>query len=45
MSSDGHGQEYAAALRDLFDLDPHVVATVSTPPAPSLLRGDLGGGS
>ncbi|MEO8827256.1 glutamyl-tRNA reductase [Lapillicoccus sp.] len=45
LSSDGHGQEYAAALRELFDLDPHVVATVSTPPAPSPLRGNLGGES
>ncbi len=45
LTSDGHGEEYAAALRELFDLDPHVVATVSTPPAPSPLRGDLGGES
>lgn len=45
LSSDGHGQEYAAALRELFDLDPHVVATVSAPPAPSPLHGDLGGES
>jgi glutamyl-tRNA reductase len=32
LSSDGHGEDYAAALRELFDLDPHTVAAVSTPP-------------
>jgi hypothetical protein len=30
LSSDGHGEDYAAALRELFDLDPHTVAAVST---------------
>lgn len=29
---DGHGDDYAAALRELFDLEPHDVANVSTPP-------------
>jgi len=29
---DGHGDDYAAALRELFDLEPHHVANVSTPP-------------
>ncbi|HEU4330830.1 MAG TPA: glutamyl-tRNA reductase [Lapillicoccus sp.] len=32
LTSDGHGEDYAAALRELFDLDPHTVAAVSTPP-------------
>jgi len=28
----GEGRDYARALRELFDLDPHEVATVSVPP-------------
>ena len=37
LTSDGHGEDYAAALRELFDLDPHTVAAVSSPPASSSL--------
>ena len=33
LTSEGHGEDYAAALRELFDLDPHSVAAVSTPPS------------
>ncbi len=40
LSSDGHGEDYAAALRELFDLDPHSVAAVSTPP--TSVHHDLG---
>jgi glutamyl-tRNA reductase len=43
LSSDGHGEDYAAALRELFDLDPHTVAAVSTPP--TAVHHDLGGAS
>jgi glutamyl-tRNA reductase len=43
LTSDGHGEDYAAALRELFDLDPHTVAAVSTPPA--AVHPELGGGS
>ncbi|GAA1891964.1 glutamyl-tRNA reductase [Lapillicoccus jejuensis] len=32
LTSNGHGGDYAAALRELFDLDPHDVASVSAPP-------------
>jgi glutamyl-tRNA reductase len=38
LMSDGHGEDYAAALRELFDLDPHSVAAVSTPPETSPLH-------
>jgi len=41
LSSTGQGEDYAAALRELFDLDPHTVAVVSTPPAESVLHPDL----
>ena len=41
LTSDGHGEDYAAALRELFDLDPHTVAAVSTPPG--AVHHDLGG--
>ena len=41
LSSDGHGEDYAAALRELFDLDPHTVAAVSTPP--TAVHHELGG--
>ena len=41
LTSDGHGEDYAAALRELFDLDPHTVAAVSTPP--TAVHSDLGG--
>jgi glutamyl-tRNA reductase len=41
LTSDGHGEDYAAALRELFDLDPHTVAAVSTPP--TTVHSDLGG--
>ncbi|MEO3937967.1 glutamyl-tRNA reductase [Dermatophilaceae bacterium Soc4.6] len=34
LTSEGHGGDYAAALRELFDLDPHDVASVSVPPGP-----------
>lgn len=37
LTSDGHGDDYVLALRELFDLDPHVVAAVSTPPDASTL--------
>jgi glutamyl-tRNA reductase len=40
LSGDGHGEDYAAALRELFDLDPHSVAAVSTPP--TSVHHDLG---
>jgi glutamyl-tRNA reductase len=40
LTSDGHGEDYAAALRELFDLDPHTVAAVSTPPT---VHSELGG--
>jgi glutamyl-tRNA reductase len=43
LTSDGRGEDYAAALRELFDLDPHTVAAVSTPP--NALHPELGGGS
>jgi len=43
LSSDGHGEDYAAALRELFDLDPHTVAAVSTPP--TAVHHELGGAS
>jgi glutamyl-tRNA reductase len=43
LTSDGHGEDYAAALRELFDLDPHTVAAVSTPPAS--VHHEVGGGS
>ena len=32
LSGDGQGGDYALALRELFDLDPHDVAAVSVPP-------------
>jgi len=32
LASDGQGGDYALALRQLFDLDRHEVATVSVPP-------------
>jgi glutamyl-tRNA reductase len=32
LAADGHGGDYALALRQLFDLDPHEVAAVSVPP-------------
>lgn len=32
LTGEGQGDDYVAALRELFDLDPHVVAAVSTPP-------------
>ncbi len=32
LTGEGHGGGYAAALRELFDLDPHEVAAVSVPP-------------
>jgi len=32
LPADGEGGDYALALRQLFDLDPHEVATVSVPP-------------
>jgi glutamyl-tRNA reductase len=38
LISEGHGEDYAAALRELFDLDPHTVAAVSTPPETSALH-------
>ena len=41
LTSEGHGEDYAAALRELFDLDPHTVAAVSTPPTG--VHHDLGG--
>jgi glutamyl-tRNA reductase len=31
LAGDGHGGDYALALRELFDLDPHDVASVSVP--------------
>lgn len=34
LSGDGHGGDYAAALRELFDLDPYDVASVSVPSGP-----------
>ena len=37
LTSDGHGDDYVTALRELFDLDPHVVAAVSTLPDASTL--------
>ena len=37
LAGDGEGGDYALALRELFDLDPHDVAAVSVPP----LIGDL----
>ena len=43
LSGSGQGEDYAAALRDLFDLDPHAVAAVSVPPAESALHQDLRG--
>ena len=47
LTSEGHGGDYAAALRELFDLDPHDVASVSVPPgtptAGSVGRGAPGG--
>jgi glutamyl-tRNA reductase len=33
LAADGQGGDYALALRELFDLDPHDVAAVSVPPA------------
>jgi len=41
LTSNGHGEDYAAALRELFDLDPHTVAAVSMPPAESPLHAEL----
>ena len=32
LAGDGQGGDYALALRELFDLDPHDVAAVSAPP-------------
>jgi glutamyl-tRNA reductase len=32
LAGEGQGGDYAQALRDLFDLDPHDVAAVSVPP-------------
>ena len=32
LGADGRGGDYALALRQLFDLDPHEVAAVSAPP-------------
>ena len=32
LAGDGEGGDYALALRELFDLDPHDVAAVSVPP-------------
>jgi glutamyl-tRNA reductase len=48
LTSEGQGGDYAAALRELFDLDPHDVAAVSVPPAAPALAApvvELGGGS
>ncbi len=45
LSSEGDGGDYAAVLRELFDLDPHDVAAVSVPPDPGAVPGpvaDLG---
>jgi len=46
LSVDGQGGDYAAALRELFDLDPHDVAAVSVPPEAGGLpdRSGEGGG-
>ncbi len=44
LSSEGDGGDYAAVLRDLFDLDPHDVAAVSVPPDPTVLPGAERGG-
>jgi glutamyl-tRNA reductase len=41
LTSNGQGEDYAAALRELFDLDPHTVAAVSTPPG--TVPHDIGG--
>ncbi len=48
LTSEGQGGDYAAALRELFDLDPHDVAAVSVPPGSPALPGpvmDFGGAS
>lgn len=42
LTSEGHGGDYAAALRELFDLDPYDVATVSVPPASPAVPGTTG---
>lgn len=39
LSGDGHAGDYAAALRELFDLDPHDVAAVSVPPVSPAVPG------
>ncbi|MDQ6715177.1 MAG: glutamyl-tRNA reductase, partial [Actinomycetota bacterium] len=44
LSGEGDGGDYAAVLRDLFDLDPHDVAAVSVPPDPAVLPGAERGG-
>ncbi len=48
LTGGGAGGDYAAALRELFDLDPHDVAAVSVPPGTPTLPGpvmDFGGPS
>lgn len=48
LTSEGQGGDYAAALRELFDLDPHDVAAVSVPPGTPTLPApaiDFGGAS
>lgn len=42
LTSEGHGGDYAAALRELFDLDPYDVAAVSVPPASPAVPGTTG---
>ena len=42
LTSEGHGGDYAAALRELFDLDPYDVAAVSVPPARPAVPGTSG---
>lgn len=37
LAGDGQGGDYALALRELFDLDPHDVAAVSVPPESGVL--------
>jgi len=43
LSSEGQGGDYAAALRELFDLDPHDVAAVSVPPETPTMPGPVMG--
>lgn len=42
LTSEGHAGDYAAALRELFDLDPYDVAAVSVPPVSSIVPGPPG---